>query len=115
MRTEPRGPAALEPVTGRTGRAQAGLMHTQAANLYRIEDLADSRRTNHLADADLRALQTGGKWISTFVALPNQDLGRDGPVCPFVPGGLERGTIWLAPEQVDNLSTASVVRLLDQY
>src|SRR5690242_2386716 len=90
-------------------------MPTQATNLYLAEDLADSSRTNELADADLHALQTVGRWIGTFVAMPNKDVGRSGPVCPFVPGGLERRTIWLAPEQVGNLSVASVVRLLDQY
>jgi hypothetical protein len=34
------------------------------------------------------------------VVRPHEDLGRAGPVCPFVPGALERKTLWLAPEQV---------------
>jgi hypothetical protein len=34
------------------------------------------------------------------VVRPHEDLGRAGPVCPFVPGALERKTLWLAPEQI---------------
>jgi Domain of unknown function (DUF6875) len=49
---------------------------------------------------DLDALQGVAGWIKTFVVKPHQDLGRAGPVCPFVPGALERKTLWLAPEQI---------------
>jgi hypothetical protein len=90
-------------------------MQTRTANLYLIEDLDDRSRTNNLADADVHALHTVANWITSFVASPNKDIGRAGPVCPFVPGGLERRTIWLAPERVSNQSVAEVIRLLDHY
>ena len=42
-------------------------------------------------------------------------LGRAGPVCPFVPGALERKTFWPAPEQIANQSVPDVVQLMGDY
>jgi hypothetical protein len=36
-------------------------------------------------------------WIENFLARPHKDLGRTGPVCPFVRPALEKETLWLAP------------------
>jgi len=41
-------------------------------------DVTDERR---LPD-DLSAIQT---WLTEYVSQPNHDLGRKGPVCPFIP------------------------------
>jgi hypothetical protein len=49
------------------------------------------------------------------VARPNKDLGRAGPVCPFVPGAWEQKTLWLAPEQIANRSGREVVQLVSRY
>jgi hypothetical protein len=49
------------------------------------------------------------------VVRPNKDLGRAGPVCPFVPVGLERKTLWLAPEQIASKSVRDVVELINDY
>jgi hypothetical protein len=49
------------------------------------------------------------------VARPNDDLGRAGPVCPFVPPALERKTLWLAPEQIADRSAPEVVQRMDEY
>jgi hypothetical protein len=49
------------------------------------------------------------------VARPHKDLGRAGPVCPFVPGALERRTLWLAPEQVGDRDVPAVVELMSGY
>ena len=54
-------------------------------------------------------------WIKTFVAKPHKDLGRAGPVCPFVPGSLERKTLWLAPERIADRSAPAVVELMNGY
>ena len=77
-------------------------MPAQTSNLFLLQDLEDFRRTREIAESDLRALHTVADWIRTFVARPNKDLGLPGPVCPFVPGALERKTLWLAPEQINN-------------
>jgi Domain of unknown function (DUF6875) len=75
-------------------------MPAQTANLFLPEDLEDVSRTRNLREADLNALHAVADWIKTFVARPYKDLGRAGPVCPFVPRALENKTLWLAPERI---------------
>jgi hypothetical protein len=86
-----------------------------AAKLFLLEDLEDASRTTELAESDLDALQAVADWIKSFVAAPHKDLGRPGPVCPFVPGSLERKTLWLAPEQIADQSVPAVVELMNGY
>ena len=90
-------------------------MPAQTTNLFLLQDLENSSRTRKLADSDLNALHTVADWIETFVARPHEDLGRAGPVCPFVPGGLERKTLWLAPEQIADRGVPHVVELMNGY
>jgi Domain of unknown function (DUF6875) len=63
-----------------------GTAPAQTANLFLLEDLEDAGRTSELADSDLDALHAVGDWIKTYVVKPHKDLGRAGPVCPFVEG-----------------------------
>ncbi|WP_373283390.1 DUF6875 domain-containing protein [Nocardia concava] len=35
-------------------------------------------------------------WADSFLTRPSDDLGRDGPVCPYVKPSLRRGLLWLA-------------------
>jgi hypothetical protein len=86
-----------------------------AASLFVLEDLEDVSRTSELAESELAALQAVADWIKTFVAAPHKDLGRAGPVCPFVPGSLERKTLWLASEQIGDQSAPAVVELMNGY
>jgi hypothetical protein len=90
-------------------------MRAQATNLFLLQDLEDSSRTRTLPDSDLKALQAVADWIKTFVVKPHTDLGRAGTVCPFVPGSLERKTLWLAPEQIADRDVPEVVELMDGY
>ena len=90
-------------------------MAAQTANLYLLEDLDDASKTRQLANSDLAALRTVADWIKSFVARPHKDLGRDGPVCPFVPVALERKTLWLASEHIAGRSVADVVQLVNGY
>ena len=90
-------------------------MSTQTTDLFLLEDLEDVGRTSELAESDLDALHAVADWIKTYVVKPHADLGRAGPVCPFVPGALERKTLWLAPEQIADRGVPHVVRLLDDY
>ena len=78
-------------------------------------DLEDVGRTRTLAESDLNALRAVADWIKAFVAMPHKDLGRTGPVCPFVPGALERKTLWLAPERIADRSALDVVQLMNGY
>jgi hypothetical protein len=90
-------------------------MSAQATNLFRPEDLDDVSRTGGLADGDLAALRAVADWVKTFVAQPHQDLGRDGPVCPFVPRALDRRVLWLALEKSADRSVPDVVELISSY
>jgi hypothetical protein len=90
-------------------------MPTQATDLFLLEDLEVVGRTSELAESDLDALHAVADWIKTFVVRPHEDLGRAGPVCPFVPGALERKTLWLAPEQIADRGVPHVVELLNGY
>jgi hypothetical protein len=90
-------------------------MPTQTNNLFLLEDLEDVGTTSGLAEGDLDALQAVADWIKTFVVKPHKDLGRAGPVCPFVPEGLERKTLWLAPELIADQGVPDVVQLMNGY
>ena len=90
-------------------------MPSQSTNLFLLQDLENSSRASKLAASDLSALHSVADWIRTFVARPNKDLGRAGPVCPFVPGACERRTLWLAPERIANQSVSDVVQLMNGY
>jgi hypothetical protein len=90
-------------------------MPTHTTDLFLLEDLEDVARTSELAETDLTALHAVADWIRSFVARPHGDLGRDGPVCPFVPGALERKKLWLAPEQIGDRGLKYVVELMNGY
>ena len=90
-------------------------MPTQTTDLFLLEDLDDVGKTSGLADGDLDALHAVADWIESYVVQPHKDLGRPGPVCPFVPGALERRTFWLAPEQIADWDVPAVVELIDAY
>jgi hypothetical protein len=88
---------------------------TKTTHLFLLDDLDDEGKTGELARRDLDALRTLADWIRTYVARPNEEIGRPGPVCPFVPAALERGKLWLAPEQVADRDASDVVELMDGY
>ena len=90
-------------------------MPTRSTDLFLLGDLEDVGRTSELAEGELTALQAVADWIKTYVVRPHKDLGRAGPVCPFVPGSLERKTLWLAPEQIADQDGPEVVELMDGY
>jgi len=93
-----------------------GATRAQSTNLFLLEDLEDIGKTSELADGELTALQAVADWIKTYVVRPHKDLiGRDGTVCPFVPGSLERKVLWLAPEQIAERSAPDVVELISGY
>ena len=88
----------------------------QTSNLFLLEDLEDAGRTSRLSDSDLAALRAVADWIRTYVLQPHEDLvGHDGPVCPFVPGSVERRSLWLAPEQIADRAMPDVVELMSGY
>jgi hypothetical protein len=83
--------------------------------LFLLEDLEDVGKTSELAESDLVALRAIADWIKAFVVEPHKDLGRAGTVCPFVPGSLERKTLWLVPEHIADRDAPEVVELMAGY
>jgi hypothetical protein len=92
-----------------------GTASPQTTDLFLLEDLEDAGKTGELAGSDLEALQATADWIKTFVVKPHKDLGRAGNVCPFVPGSLERKTLWLASERIADRDVPEVVELMNGY
>src|SRR5262245_9491613 len=90
-------------------------MAAQTRDLCLLQDLDDAIKTRQLGSSDLAALRSVANWIKSFVARPHKDLGRDGPVCPFVPESMERGALWLASEHVAGRSVTDVVQLAQGY
>jgi hypothetical protein len=90
-------------------------MSAQSTRLLLPDDLQDAGRGSDLAATDRDALRAVSVWIEDFVARPHKDLGRAGAVCPFVPGSLERRTLWLAAERVNDLGVPEVAELMDGY
>jgi hypothetical protein len=90
-------------------------MSTRTADLFLLEDLEEEEKTSKLARSDVEALRSVADWIKNFVVRPHEDLGRTGPVCPFVPRSVERRTLWLAPEQAADRNVAEVVDLVKDY
>jgi hypothetical protein len=90
-------------------------MAAQTTHLLLPDDLGDAARTSGVAATDRDALRAVSDWIRDFVVRPHQDLGRDGTVCPFVPGSLERQVLFFAPEQVADLDGPEVVELMDDH
>ncbi len=52
------------------------------------------------ADPQTESLVTALAWLRSYLAQHDPDVGRAGPVCPFVPVGLTRDTLWLVVEAV---------------
>jgi hypothetical protein len=90
-------------------------MPAQTTNLFLLAELEDAGRTSELAESDLDAVRAVADWIKTYVVKPHKDLGRAGPVCPFVPVSLVRRTLWLAPERIAGRAVPHVVELMNGY
>ena len=86
-------------------------MQTQMARLLLPDDLHGAGSAG-LPDGDLAALRAVADWIKAFVVNPHPDLGRPGPVCPFVPEALARGTLWLAAERIADHALPEVVDVI---
>jgi hypothetical protein len=54
-------------------------------------------------------------WIKSFLARPHKDLGRPGPVCPFVPGAITQDTIWLANVPEGRGDRQAIIDIIGRY
>lgn len=54
-------------------------------------------------------------WVRAFLGKPHPEVGRAGPVCPFVPAALTLDTVWLAEIADPALDEDRLATLLDDY
>jgi hypothetical protein len=68
-----------------------------------------------LSAEQLNALRTIVRWAKEFLTHPHPDLGRRGPVCPWVRGALARGTFWLALHEGAGIDQAGAIEVMNRY
>src|ERR1700741_3841450 len=85
------------------------------ANLYHLEDLDDASKTKQLTESDLAALRKTAGWIEGFGVKPHKAVGREGPLCPFVPLPVEPNSLSLAVEHFAGRSAADLVHIVSEY
>ena len=83
--------------------------------LFLLEELDDTSKTTELSESELGALRSVANWVTNFVGMPHENLGRTGPVCPFVPAALARKQLWLSPEKSADRTTPEVVEVIRGY
>ncbi len=54
-------------------------------------------------------------WVKQYLAKPHSEIGRKGPVCPFVPTLLKMDTIWMAEVNEENPSLDRICELIIHY
>ncbi len=54
-------------------------------------------------------------WVRQFLAKPHPDLGRPGPVCPFVQHALNQNTIWMQVFRMEQPTTAAIEHYVGRY
>ncbi len=64
---------------------------------------------------DLPCLIEIAEWVKKFLAKPHPDLGRPGPVCPFVPQALKSNSIRLTAIRAKNLESSQVEEIVLGY
>lgn len=54
-------------------------------------------------------------WVENFVAKSHSDLGRNGPVCPFVPHAIRSNSMRLAILRAQNLEMSEIAKIVLSY
>lgn len=55
------------------------------------------------------------QWVKTFLAKPHPNLGRSGPVCPFVPQSIKSNSIQMGVIHAKNLEPQQVEEIVRGY
>jgi hypothetical protein len=101
--------------TSSVHQAASPIPDEEGSRVVTLQDVEAGAPQGEQEDGDLDALRAAAAWITTFAARPNEELGRAGPVCPFVPGARERRTLWLAAERVADRPVLDVVPVISGY
>src|SRR5262249_20977703 len=76
--------------------------------LYRPDDVSR-------LGADLRVMEQAVDWCREYLAKPHPDLGRSGPVCPFVPYSLRMNRIVFAVVRSRGWSAEAIEATVGEY
>lgn len=79
------------------------------SELYTLKDLQGLQHQN------LPELKEIAGWTKDFLAKPHPQLGRSGPVCPFLPRALKLEAIRLAVVRTRGLNVSEIEALVRQY
>jgi hypothetical protein len=85
-----------------------------ANELVELADLAREPRPE-LVDEHLGSLKQIVEWAEAFLCNPHPDLGRSGPVCPFVRLSMEKGLFWLSVAPGADPTAATVAETVMRY
>jgi|GEM_PF-1099188 len=66
-------------------------------------------------ETDLSGLDSLVSWITDFVALPHKDVGRQGPVCPFMPRAINSNSLLFADVPTKSLKPGELEDLVKSY
>ena len=89
------------------------LTHHSGRVLLQAGDLVPGPPPVHAEHAD--ALRTILDWARQYLTKPHRDLGRSGPVCPFVSASLRNARFHLAVCPGADLDRADVVKTVRAY
>ncbi|MDF5715757.1 MAG: hypothetical protein PUP93_18200 [Rhizonema sp. NSF051] len=64
---------------------------------------------------DISTLMEINAWVKTFLGRPHRDLGRSGPVCPFVPQALKSDSIRSTVIRAKNLEPQQIEEIVLSY
>lgn len=81
--------------------------------LVALSDLKGA--TPQLPLEDLKAMRETVRWAKEYLCEPHPDLGRKGPVCPFVQTSMEQGLFLMAICRYSPLSIEKASSILMKY
>lgn len=97
--------------------SEVSLADAAAAEGLLVVDSYYSSSNSRLTEKNLSAVQSIIRYVREFLAKPNPNLGRKGPVCPFVPTSLKFDCLYFAVmtredvSDVDELETMMVTAI----
>lgn len=87
-------------------------LHAPQFSTLKLYTPTDLRSLRH---CDLPYLKEIAAWTKSFLAKPHPQLGRSGPVCPFLPRALKLEAIRLGVVRTKGLQLSDIEALVRQY
>ena len=104
------GKAGLSPSATIHLPTGAGIIQASVSKLA-PRQRSSSDMSNYTIDK-MQALAIASRWLSDFVCQPNEEVGRAGPVCPFVEPALQADSIRMETRDGYCAATGETIRAL---